>query len=63
MAGTAGMPSFQRHSRGQTASFHDVVRQIGEQNSKDDVELKQPHEPASPFSGRDLRYVHRAEHR
>src|SRR5579864_7310600 len=27
---------------------HDIVRQIGEQNSKDDVELKQSYQAASP---------------
>src|SRR2546430_1561893 len=40
---------------------HDVVREIGEQNSKNNVELKQAHEAASPLGGRNLGYIHRAK--
>src|SRR6266566_1372013 len=40
---------------------YDVVREIGEQNSKDNVELKQTHEAAPPLGGRNLSYIHRAK--
>ncbi len=41
---------------------YNVVRKVGEQNSKDNVELKQTHEAAPPLGGRNLRNIHRTEH-
>ena len=40
-----------------------VIRKVGEQNARDDVELKEADQAAAPFRRRDFRDVHGAEHR
>src|SRR5277367_6163720 len=42
---------------------HRIIRKIRQQNSKHDVELKQSHQPPAPFRRRNLRNVHRPQHR
>ena len=58
------MPSFHRHSRSAEAHQPDhVVREVGHQDAGDHVELEETDQPAAPFGGRNLRNVHRPEHR
>src|ERR1700730_4063285 len=44
-------------------SSHQEIREIGQQNSPDYIELEDSHQTSSPVRRRDFRNVHRAQHR
>ena len=61
-AGVAAMPNFQRHSAPPRVEFADeVIREVGEEDSENDVELKKADQAAAPFCGSHFGDVHGAE--
>ena len=63
-AGSASTPNIHRHSAAPRPSWTTtIVREVGEQDPQNDVELGDRHQPAPERGGGDLRDVHRRDDR